>query len=949
MSANVTVTANQWWNDIPRPRRLLAMLCLLVSKEEHPSFHWNGETGDVLVLNPDGTRNYEMVPPPLVDFREVLRDLKENWSLYEKREIQFEIPLKSAALKTRIRLEQRELFPHLYVEVTDCGSDAERDEALDSWFNDHLPFNEGKSRRVTIRGKVLDHNDEPVSGVRLADRKSNWSESMMDKVKPGGLASQVIFSDENGEYELRVELTPGIPDLDEIVVVYKSPSINQWLRAEFDPADIEASPNDVTLRLQEPGSLSVFWDFSVSDFADCEHLQIGVFRDGFYRVSDIDSKGELKLSGLVPGVYQIGIGMTNTRQQLVHQAVEVNGGATVELKLEPNNHLERKLHLKLSGLPTTRDKLAEDIELLMEIYPDLQSPWGQRGLSWSRKLSAMDLDKDGVYEANFDVSSLWISGVRIWFYHNANTVCSGEWKESTSTCIHRHYDASQKVESATEWEFEDGTKLELRVDDSCGESAPNSSPEEESRELKRWWIQQSRQRRIFSRLLVTAIRQGLSLAYWEQSAGTFSGYRKDDNATALLQRLGDSRFDVVLRELEKEGLSLSEPLALEIPTGEISTEKESIVVDVSLTQQSGERSPMMKLSWRTVTDPTALAALKTLVASLAEDWEYKAVRGRVLDHHGQPVSDAVVFDAEETRRYTFIMPEGREPVCGIGPRTDEDGNFEMQIIQRDEDNRNEQEGIVLAVQTEQLKGGHLKLEGPLGSADIEGIEIQLPQPTELVVNYDIAGVDDVVAPLKLYLESVEGDYWETVTIESTGETRFPNLAPGLWVVSIHQFANDLARRVVELTGAGSEAVSFTSAEKASMQCEVVCSSKPNKNTTVDVRLESKNRSPYESFREDEDANFEWVEQVEIESDQFEEHDGQWRFAFPIRNLVGGLYELEVSVDRPEKENDNVWSEFRRQSKRKEVIIHGDTPKLDPVELEWKLDQHQTIRLTVASH
>jgi protocatechuate 3,4-dioxygenase beta subunit len=945
MSANVTTIVDQWWSDIPRPRKLLAFLCLLVSREEHPTFHWNGETGDVWVLNADGSRNYEMVPTPLADFRDVLQNLKENWSLYEEREIQLEIPLRSSAVSTRIRLEQLDLFPHLYIEIVDGGKDDERDEVLKQRFNDHLPFGDSKSKRITIRGKVLDHNGEPVSGVRLADRKSNWTESMMDDVQPGDLTSQVVFSDENGDYELCVELTPGIPDLDEVVVVYKAPSIDQWLRAEFDPADIEANPNDVTLQLQEPGKLNLSWNLSNVSFADCEHLQIGILRDRFYRVSDIEPKGELNLSGLVPGKYQVSIGMADSRQFLVHESVEVTDGKTVELRLDKygNRKTTKTLHLKLSGLSTANDRPAEDFEFMLGAYPDVQLPWGPRGLEWSRKLSAMEPDSNGTYETKLDVTMIWQDSVRLYFYRNSNVVNSGEWNESTSNSIHHHCDCSQKVEYPISWSFEDGMKLEFQVEESVCEEAVSEAATDDSPdkidELTQWWCQQSKQRQIFSRLLIAAIRQGLSEAYWELR--TFTAYRDADNAVALLHRIGQTRFDVGFREFKDAGLSPGNAIVLEIPIGD-----ESIAVDVSLIDQN-DSSPMMKLSWQTVTDPAAIAALETVDESFPEDHEYYVIRGQVLDHQGQPVSGAIVFDAEEARQFTFTSSEGRDPFCGIGPETDEAGNFEVQMIQANEDLRNEKAGLVLAVQTDLVKGGCFKLDGPFCTADLEGIGIQLPPTTELVVQYDMTGVDDVVAPLKLHIESAEGNFWETVAIEATGETRFPNLTPGIWTISIHQFGNDLARQVVELTENESHAAKFVSVEKTTLQCEVVCSSKPKMNTTVNVRFESKCRSPYEPYREDEGENFDWLEQVEIEPDKFEEQNGHWTYAFRIPNLVGGIYELEISVDSVEQ-GDNAWSKYTSRSRSKELRIDGNSQQLKSVDLEWDLEEGQTIGLTVES-
>lgn len=419
------------WNELPQPRKLLSMFCLLVSREDHPAFHWDGENGNVETLNPDGTCNYEMVPPPIRDFRAALTDLKENFALYEKREIDFEIPLGTSKLIARVRLEQRNHFPHLYCEIEEGGEKDERDYFLKTYIDGSWMSEDEDRVRISVVGRILDHTGQPIEGVRLADRKSNWNEHMMEEVQPGGLASQVVFSNEQGEFELNVELTPGFLDIDEVVIVYKAAPISKWLKAKFEPGVIEADPNNVVIRVPEPGGLNIEFDLSTTQYANREQLQIALYRrHDYFKLIDVDAKGKLNLTGLVPGEYQVGI--VDAGNQLICQSVEVVGSQTAELKLEFVEQIQTTLSLTISRGDTSDRQIDEDEKLSFYIISSAFESWS-RPESWELNLSEIEFDSEGNFKHSYKLKPLLGGANRIAIYHHRESEAEDGWTDSEYT------------------------------------------------------------------------------------------------------------------------------------------------------------------------------------------------------------------------------------------------------------------------------------------------------------------------------------------------------------------------------------------------------------------------------------------------------------------------------------------------------------------------------------
>ena len=929
MNTNVTVTADQWWSDVPTPRKMLAMYCLLISREDHPAFHWNGETGDLFAMKSDGTTNYEMTSPSLDEFRSVLLDLKENWPLYDDLEINFKVPLEFKTLTVRIRLEQRDLFPHLHAEVIDGVDEAERDRILKAYYSGEVSFEDPKRKRITIRGKVLDHKGDPVAGVRLADRKSNWPKSMIEEVEPGGLASQVVFSDENGKYELNVELMPGFLDLKEVVVVYKAPSIVNWLKSEFEPSDIEANPEEVNLHLPEPGSLKISYDFTEAIFADCEYLQIGIFKQDHYHREDIGLQGELHVTGLAEGEYQVGVGATDSREQLISKSVEVQGSKTTQIHLEPKETPSRYLRVRVRHGKMTMEQQSESGELSLELYADPMSLWSLRAFTWTRDLSSLEFDAHGVFETSIDVSAIWNRNVKVWFRRLLKTAGKAGWNDAKTISLYNVSHSDRGFGPLLQQEFEDGTVVELFIDK--GPSESSRDPSDSSSDASQWWNEQSEQRRIFNRMLITAIRQGYNSARWG-SSGQFSAYPDSyENQINLHHQLGYATFEVVLRELAKSGLSADHATTLAIPMVD-----DSLSVNVTLHPEK-HISTWIGLSWQTVDDAKNLLSLEELESSFPKTPNYRLIRGRVVDHLGEPVSGAWVVTENNILRYGCSTPEEGWNSAGQGRcLTNDNGEFELPLIQCD-DGRRMGEGVVLVVQNAPVNGAWLKLDGPIGSKDINGVEIQLPKPAELIVQCELKEVDDVVAPLRLHIRSATHPATESRVVQATGETRFPNLTSGKWLVSIHQMGNDLARVVVDLNSASASTVLFDSTAKLNLIGELVYSEKPAEGSSLLIRFNNMHHSPFVSFRENENFNFDFSETIELDADKFEAVGDQWKSEFVFKNVVGGIYELDVSTDRAWEDCNDGWKRDTTLTKRKVIQIEGNPPEFEPIDLEWEIE------------
>lgn len=466
MCAKTNELNTDWLSEQLPARQLLTMYCLHVANEDHAAFHWDGECGEVEALNPDGTRYYEMVPPPIAEFRSALIHLDEHFSIYEKKEITFEVPLESQSLKARIRLERRDFFPHLYCDVIELGIKSERDFLLKSFFADKRPPTDPRSIYTTIRGKVFDHLGQPVSGVRLADVKNNWRDFQLEKVQPGDRDSNMVaFSDDQGEFELRVQLTPGILDLNDVGVTYKSHSISRWQEATFARSVIESNPNDVEIRLAEPGELKVDYDFSDAGFAKNDYLQIAVYQLGYNHQRDIATQGELVLSGLIPGEYQIGVAAGG--EQIVSRTVEVTGGSQARVQLCNVERLEARLHLKISNQIRSGGILPEGEELEFCIQPYAATPWFQSYWEW--KLSEASLDDSGVFEGSYDLPPLLGGDTSICVVSKREIARDDDWVDTECSRFYTKFEIDGAPLSMEPAEFQlgldSGLEIELRVEE----------------------------------------------------------------------------------------------------------------------------------------------------------------------------------------------------------------------------------------------------------------------------------------------------------------------------------------------------------------------------------------------------------------------------------------------------------------------------------------------------
>ena len=466
MCAKTIDLNTQRWDELPKPRKLLSLLCLMASKEDHPSFLWEGKEGNVFTLNPDGTHNYEMCPPPIKAFREALTDLKENYSLYEKREIEFEIQLEKGKLKARIRLEQRDLLPHLYCDVVESGDKDERDYLIKTHLNGSDLFDDTDRVRTTVRGKVLDHAGQPIAGVRLADRKSNWREFMMEEVQPGDLQSQVVFSNERGEFELSVELTPGFLDIDEVVIVYKADPISQWLKAKFEPGTIEADPNNVLIQVPEPGELNIEFDLSDTQYADREHLRVALYqRHNYFKLIDIETKGNLNLPRMVPGKYCVGI--EDAGVQFICQTVEVVGSQTTGIKLDLVETIQTTLNLTISRSAASDARTVKNERLSFYMISSDYESWS-RPETWELDFSEIEFDREGKSKHSHKFKPLLGGENRIAIYHNRELEPNDGWTDSECA----HFDKEFKIDGnplsfepvVLHYELENGTTIDIRLE-----------------------------------------------------------------------------------------------------------------------------------------------------------------------------------------------------------------------------------------------------------------------------------------------------------------------------------------------------------------------------------------------------------------------------------------------------------------------------------------------------
>lgn len=459
-------------------------------------------------------------------------------------------------------------------------------------------------------------------------------------------------------------------------------------------------------------------------------------------------------------------------------------------------------------------------------------------------------------------------------------------------------------------------------------------------QANRWWEQQSIKRRVFSRLLLTAVLRGCDNARWQQCEGRFRAVPNGDVQERIQHRLGHRTFNMVLRELVNQGLTLDRSVGLSIPVGD-----HLLDVEVSLFEQGGGNEPGMNFSWERTDEPKRLDALSELVGHFPPNRCYRAIRGCVVDHSGRPVVKAQVATQSSIERDMRTSPDGRLPIEYVTGQclTDDQGKFELQLIENDDDWR--EEPTVLVALSEKLKVSSQRVEDSTGLEDIENVDFQLSAPGELLVKFDLEQ-DDVVAPIRLHLECVGIAYGETHLVQSSGEMKFSNLAPGTYLVSVHQMGDDLARQVVELKSNESVSVVFGKPQKLELQGEVICTSRPEEMPILEIGFKDKHESPFSSYRESEDGNYA-SKTIKVWPDFFEPvEDGRWKFAFPVRNLVGGIYEFKISLSESDFRESNGWKKYSFCQRSKVILINGDTPVFEPLDLEWTVDDTQTFQLRI---
>lgn len=455
--------------------------------------------------------------------------------------------------------------------------------------------------------------------------------------------------------------------------------------------------------------------------------------------------------------------------------------------------------------------------------------------------------------------------------------------------------------------------------------------------LNHWWEKQSQPRRVFSRMLLMTILGGHERATWLQCEGSFYGLPSETDGKGITQRLGHRRFNMVLRELVKQGLTIDQTVVFSVPC-----DHETIDVEVALNDIVGDNEIELNFKWDRVTKPNRLKQISELVAKFPLDRDYRAVRGRVVDWNGQPVGNAEIVTQRLIDRSLRHSPSGRDPLGQMigGCLTNSRGEFELQLIHNDEHWR--EDGIEIIAISETVKGVWQQIDDETGMGDIENVEVQLPEPAELMVQFDLEQ-DDVVAPFQLHIEKIGRHYWESHFVQSSGEREFSNLAPGTYLVSIHQMSDDLARQIVELKSNETVVCKFAHPQKIELRGEIVCAQRPEGRSSLEFGIRSKHESPLGGFRESERGNFD-DQRIEVWPDLFQPtQDGRWSFTFPIRNLVGGFYEVKLSLEHTTTSCPSDWQKFACRERTKTILIVGDPPTCEPVDMIWKVDEEQTIR------
>ena len=135
------------------------------------------------------------------------------------------------------------------------------------------------------------------------------------------------------------------------------------------------------------------------------------------------------------------------------------------------------------------------------------SPWGLRAFTWTRDLTSLEFDADGVFETSIDVSAIWNRNVKVWFRRLFKSPSKAGWNDSKTISLYNDSHSDRDFGSLLQREFEDGIVVELSIENGPNESS--REPSETSPHQSEWWDGQSEQRRIFNRMLITAIRLSL--------------------------------------------------------------------------------------------------------------------------------------------------------------------------------------------------------------------------------------------------------------------------------------------------------------------------------------------------------------------------------------------------------------------------------------------------------
>jgi beta-lactamase regulating signal transducer with metallopeptidase domain/thiol-disulfide isomerase/thioredoxin len=219
-------------------------------------------------------------------------------------------------------------------------------------------------------------------------------------------------------------------------------------------------------------------------------------------------------------------------------------------------------------------------------------------------------------------------------------------------------------------------------------------------------------------------------------------------------------------------------------------------------------------------DKPAADAKNAAPATTVEWPEGATVMGRVLDHRGAPVANAVVLllgkervivDADRRNWFALEQQNGRP----ASARTDKNGAFTITRKQGTSDRLGviADDPLFWVVSRKSLSQG-------------DNIEIKLPASGSLAVHCDLPGKPPKM-PVMVESKTFDGVIWNTdwlrfhmstFTLDNPGETLFEHLAPGQYAVQ-RQVETKTGPNSVLLTGADRELVQIESAKRANVRFE----------------------------------------------------------------------------------------------------------------------------------